>query len=236
MNHADSTVNRRGVLKSAGAFAGGNVLGVEWPDEPTARTRLVELGYEYSLDSPSVAVSSLPISHFDFAPHYRTNTQGDVLVNPYADLPNEIPAIFGNRGFVVRGREYSGPDEPKFARRTDILAWHLASDFRRTYELRLEEPIGQPDFTVSCDGVDAVVEGDDVDLRVGPTEEVRQSLAPFDVEVELTEVIAERIDVDSVPERRRPLRTERRVEQVTVTPELRIRNNGRVSVYEGTPV
>lgn len=238
VENTNSTVHtsRRDVLKTSGAIAGLNIIGVVPSEElGDVSSHLTEVGYEYTPVS-DIKRSTLPVIHTDFSPPYHVDhANKNLITNPYGDPTGRAEQVLKDNRFIVRGKKYHAGKSTLFTERTDRLTYLMERDFRRTYTLNLIDPVPEHEVTVYRENADTIVTTDSIRERVRPNEEIRTKLDPIDVVVETIEVLDKKVQNDSIAEFRRPLQKKREVKTVSLTPKLRVRNLGKMTVQKGKP-
>lgn len=248
----DISVSRRKVLKSSGALAGMNLVGVV-PDRSSSpiETHIVEVGVEYSVET-SIDESKLPVVHFDMASDYRVDPSSkSAITNPYADNHAIAVLAMDENDFLVHANQYQPGGGQLFTEQTTQLTHSMEPDFRSTYRLQTLQPVDQHTVSVDRDGEAAIVKAPGVDESIPTTigsdgrrregkgsgmEHFRSKLPEKEVDVEITKILDERVSNPDVKERHRPLKKQKEKRTITVRPELRVRNLGKIPIQKGKPV
>lgn len=225
-----ATADRRTLLQSTGALAGGSFLGsVPAAGRTDRRVRLVEAALGYDV-APGAESRGLPVFHVNERREYRVDPErGTVAFDPQAEPVAAGADALPDGAFLVRGREWAIGRTELFGTPRSDLPVGLTADFTVTDRLRAEEPRREPAVTVAPDGGAATVAGPGIDERVRPGEAVRVEFDPVSVPVERRVVAGERVEDAAVPAARRPLRTDRERGTVELAPTLRVRNRGRLA-------
>lgn len=240
-NQSSIDTTRREVIKTSGAIGGINLLGISSRINSTSPTHLIELCHEFDLMGDEDE-STISVLHFDSAPPYQVDRkEGRLVTNPYSNLSEETISKLETSGFAIRrGTQQSGrpvavaqAQSPQKELDVDKIPRTREPDYRASYQYRLAEStrIKYPEIVQS--GRDAVARLGGSVHPVGVGEELSINLEKRVVKFKTMEVKDTKIKREGVPSEQRPLKKETGVMEAEITPIVKIRNLGELTVERG---
>ncbi|GGN98856.1 hypothetical protein [Haloarcula pellucida] len=242
------SVTRRDVVRTGGVLGGSSLLGVVGTASAGTTTRVVEVAAEFAVDAPEdVRLRTL---HVDGAPPYRVATDDGLLVSdPYGPLTAADRSLLDDAAFVVRdavGVAASGDRLATTLTARDEtvrrLPRRLAPDYRAAYAVRLAAPLDVRVPSVTRVGEAARVTLGSDRYRVPPGETLTLERPERTVTVERRTVreadgasglAADTGDPAALADVPPAVETGTAELHTAVTPVVRVRNLGRLTVEHG---
>lgn len=237
MSDRNSSIRRRNFLRATGVTT-VSAVGIDTvsakADSEYASVSFVEVGLSHRTSLPEVEGSFSFVHIDDVVEHDVDESEGEVRMDGTAR--ESTKRTFDNNDHVSKFVGYQSMPTVIERRPTRVLTTNVGRAFRRTYGLTTALDYQRPPLDIRTRGkrsTDAIVvsSGDKkVEVDPGASESVhlrsRSVLAP--VEKPTGEIVQN----ETIPEHKRAQRTETRLETVTVTPIVKVRNYGQLDVVE----
>lgn len=225
MNEGDSTnLNRREMLKRTG-FAGVGFTTLNQSDlgqfTENGSVHLVEAGLEYQVDLPETVNETLSVFKVDVRPIHGVDTANKrVRPSAYANDEEKSKLKDSRKLLWLSDSYYQFPSETVQSSVKNWIPLSLSSDFRPVAGIHTVSAHSPPSFSVQEDHGDIVVTTGTKERTVAVGE--RTSIQ-FDSQT--MNLKTEKPTDGPIPETKEV--------SVTAVPELKIRNNGSLDLYNG---